>query len=143
MLAGMGPGSCLLKPSYRELVSLLGSPLCVNPRSSLFEQVSPSYTGITWKHVSGRSQASYLCDTTRAGCAFIDYDSDGGMDIYLVNTGRCDFYDPSPPLRNGLYRNNRDGSFMGLTERAGIVGGGFGMGVAVRDYDGNGTWIAS
>lgn len=60
------------------------------------------------------------------------------MDIYLVNSGRCDFYDPQPPLRNALYRNNRDGTFMDVTEKAGVSGGGYGMGVAVGDYDGDG-----
>jgi enediyne biosynthesis protein E4 len=132
----MGTGSCLLPRSHRELVSLLGSP--ESARSSLFEQVSPSSSGITWKHFSGRSPAFYLPETTGGGCAFIDYDNDGWMDIYLVNSGLCDFYDPSPPLRNALYRNNRDGTFTDVTERAGVGGGGYGMGVAVGDYDGDG-----
>jgi hypothetical protein len=56
----------------------------------------------------------------------------------LINSGRCDFYDPSPALRNALYRNNRDGSFADVTEKAGVPGGGYGMGVAVGDYDGDG-----
>lgn len=77
-------------------------------------------------------------ETTGAGCAFFDYDNDGWMDIYLVNSGKCDFYDPSPPLRNALYRNNRDGTFTDVTEKAGLQGGGYGMGVAVGDYDGDG-----
>ena len=38
----------------------------------------------------------YLPETVGAGCAFIDYDNDGWMDIYLVNGGKCDFFDPSP-----------------------------------------------
>ena len=57
------------------------------------------------------------------------------MDIYLVNSGRCDFSDPKPPLRNALYRNNRDGTFTDVTEKAGVPGGGYGMGVAVADYN--------
>jgi len=60
------------------------------------------------------------------------------MDIYLVNSGKCDFYDPQPPLRNALYHNNRDGTFTDVTERSGVPGGGYGMGVAVGDYDGDG-----
>lgn len=60
------------------------------------------------------------------------------MDIYLVNSGKSDFYTPSTPLRNALYRNNRDGTFTDVTEKAGVTGGGFGMGVAVGDYDGDG-----
>jgi enediyne biosynthesis protein E4 len=60
------------------------------------------------------------------------------MDIYLVNSGKCDFYTPTQPLRNALYRNNRDGTFTDVTETAGVQGGGFGQGVAVGDYDGDG-----
>ena len=48
------------------------------------------------------------------------------------------FYDPPRPLRNALYRNNRDGTFTDVTEKAGVAGGGYGMGVAVGDYDGDG-----
>jgi enediyne biosynthesis protein E4 len=103
-----------------------------------FIAVPPLGSGISWKHVNGRSPQYYLPETVGAGCAFLDYDNDGWMDIYLVNSGRCDFYDPNPPLRNALYRNNRDGTFTDVTEKAGVLGGGYGMGVAVGDYDGDG-----
>ena len=103
-----------------------------------FLSVPPSRSGITWRHVNGRSPNYYLPETTGAGCAFFDYDNDGWMDIYLVNSGRCDFYDPRPPLRNALYKNNRDGTFTDVTEKAGLQGGGYGMGAAVGDYDGDG-----
>jgi hypothetical protein len=105
---------------------------------ALFEQVPPSISGILWRHVNGRSPSYYLPETTGAGCSFLDYDNDGWMDIYLVNSGRCDFYEPSPPLRNALYRNNRDGTFTEVTGKAGVSGGGYGMGAAVGDYDGDG-----
>ena len=77
-------------------------------------------------------------ESTGAGCAFLDYDNDGWMDIYLVNSVPCDFYTPPKPLRNALYRNNRDGTFTDVTEKAGVPGGGYGMGVAVGDYDADG-----
>jgi len=48
----------------------------------------------------------------------------GWMDIYLVFRGKCDFYDPTPALRNALYRNNRDGTFTDVTEKARVAGGG-------------------
>ena len=60
------------------------------------------------------------------------------MDIYLVNSGKSDFYTPPKPLRNALYRNNRDGTFTDVTEKAGVPGSGYGMGVAVGDYNGDG-----
>ena len=106
--------------------------------SAAFEEVSPSQSGITWKHTAGKSAEKYLPETSGAGCAFFDYDNDGWMDIYLVNSGKCDFFDPSPPLRNALYRNNRDGTFTDVTLEARVSGGGYGMGVAVGDYDGDG-----
>jgi enediyne biosynthesis protein E4 len=101
-----------------------------------FSQVLSS--GINFVHTSGKSPQKYLPESTGAGCAFFDYDNDGWMDIYLVNSGPCDFWTPSKPLRNALYRNNRDGTFTDVTEKAGVAGGGYGMGVAVGDYNGDG-----
>ncbi len=82
----------------------------------------------------------YLPETVGAGCAFLDYDNDGWMDIYLVNSGPSDFFTPSAPLKNALYHNNHDGTFTDVTDKAGVAGGTFGMGVAAADYDGDG-WI--
>jgi hypothetical protein len=107
-------------------------------KQALFEEVPATKSGITWRHVNGRSENYYLPETTGAGCAFLDYDNDGWMDIYFVNSGHCDFFDPQPPLRNALYKNNRDGTFTDVTEQAGVAGGGYGMGVAVGDYNGDG-----
>jgi hypothetical protein len=103
-----------------------------------FEEVSSANSGITWVHTAGKSPEKYLPETTGAGCAFLDYDNDGWMDIYLVNSGKCDFYNPNPPLRNAMYRNNRDGTFTDVTEKAGVAAKGYGQGVAVGDYDGDG-----
>jgi hypothetical protein len=103
-----------------------------------FSEVPASVSGIAWTHVAGSSPEKYLPESTGAGCAFFDYDNDGWMDIYLINSGPCDFFTPTHPLRNALYRNNRDGTFTDVTEKAGVVGGGYGMGVAVGDYNANG-----
>jgi enediyne biosynthesis protein E4 len=123
-----------------SLQGKLRIPTGAQPGSSkpFFEFVPPSASGITWKHANGRSSQYYLPETTGAGCAFLDFDNDGWLDIYLVNSGVCDFYDPKPPLRNALYRNNRDGTFTDVTEKAGVSGGGYGMGAAVGDYDNDG-----
>ena len=103
-----------------------------------FVEVPASASGISWSHTAGASPEKYLPESTGAGCAFLDYDNDGWMDIYLVNSGPCDFYKPAKPLRNALYRNNRDGTFTDVTEKAGVAGGGYGMGAAVGDYNGDG-----
>jgi hypothetical protein len=108
------------------------------PSQDVFEEVTPSASGITWIHTAGKSPDKHLPETSGAGCAFFDYDNDGWMDIYLVNSGKSDFYSPPKPLHNALYRNNRDGTFTDVTEKAGVAGGGYGMGVAVGDYNGDG-----
>src|SRR3984957_9915994 len=137
-IAGLGGrGLNASRPLFRGALRQTGQLGQTKP-GPFFLEVPASSSGINWKHVSGRSRNSFLPETTGAGCAFFDYDNDGWMDIYLVNSGKCDFYDPSPPLRNALYRNNRDGTFTDVTERAGLQGGGYGMGVAVGDYDGDG-----
>ena len=104
----------------------------------LFAEVPSSSSGIHWSHTAGISADMYLPETVGAGCAFLDFDNDGWMDIYLVNSGPCDFYQPSTALRNALYKNNRDGTFTDVTAKAGVGGSAYGMGVAVGDYDGDG-----
>ena len=103
-----------------------------------FEAIPAAQSGIVWRHTAGLSPNMYIPETVGAGCAFLDYDNDGWMDIYLVNSGPCDFYQPPKPLRNALYKNNRDGTFTDVTEKAGLQGNAYGMGVAVGDYDGDG-----
>jgi hypothetical protein len=113
--------------------------LVVDPHSlPAFEEIPSAKSGISWTHVAGISPEMYMPETVGPGCAFLDYDNDGWMDIYLVNGGTCDFYAPPHPLRNALYRNNRDGTFTDVTEKAGVAGNAYGMAVAVGDYDGDG-----
>ncbi len=129
------PAAAFLRPAG---LAWLGVGARAGEPTSLFEPIPPSVSGITWRHSNGRSPDYFLPETTGAGCAFLDYDNDGWMDIYLVNSGKCDFFDPQPPLSNALYHNNRDGTFTDVTGKAGVRGGGYGMGVAVGDYDGDG-----
>jgi hypothetical protein len=142
--------------SRRQLLQLLGmsgmagtirgfNPLRLNAAltpgtkpAPAFEEIPPSVTGITWRHVAGITPNMYEPETLGAGCAFLDYDNDGWMDIYLVNSGKCDFYTPNLPLRNALYHNNRNGTFTDVTEKAGVLGNAYGMGVTVGDYDRDG-----
>jgi enediyne biosynthesis protein E4 len=106
--------------------------------SPLFREIPPQASGLTWVHNNAASPEKFLPETLGPGCAFLDYDNDGWMDIYLVNSGKSDFFQPRSPLRNALYKNNRDGTFTDVTEHAGVPGGTFGMGVAVGDYDNDG-----
>jgi hypothetical protein len=105
----------------------------------VFREVPPSASGITWTHNNAASAEHYLPETIGPGCAFLDYDNDGWMDIFLVNSGPSDFFTPQKPLRNALYHNNHDGTFTDVTDKAGLAETkSFGMGVAVGDYDGDG-----
>ncbi len=127
--------------SRRHLLSLLGtSPLLrAAGERPLFEVVPPSKSGIRWTHDNGLSPDRFLPETLPPGCAFFDFDNDGWMDIFLVNSGPSDFYAPKTPLRNALYKNNRDGTFTDVSEAAGVAETkSFGMGVAVGDYNNDG-----
>jgi len=104
----------------------------------LFAEVPPSASGITWVHENAMSPSRYLPEALGPGCAFLDFDNDGWIDIFLVNSGPSDFWKPTKPVRNALYKNNRDGTFTDVTEKAGVGGAYFGMGVAVGDYDNDG-----
>src|SRR6185503_19091503 len=86
-----------------------------------FAEIPSASSGISWVHENAMSKEHYLPEALGPGCAFLDYDNDGWMDIYLVNSGPCDFYQPSKPLRNALYKNNRDGTFTDVTEKAGVA----------------------
>ena len=125
----------------RQLLALAAaSPLAraLPQASPLFEEMLPTATGITWTHQNAMSSERYLPETMGPGCAFLDFDNDGWMDLYFVNSGPSDFWKPATAPRNALYKNNRDGTFTDVTEKAGVPGGTFGMGVAVADYDNDG-----
>jgi enediyne biosynthesis protein E4 len=125
-LAGLG---CL------SAASRLPFPSAPSP---VFQDIPPARSGIAWTHENAMSPERYLPETLGPGCAFLDFDNDGWMDVYLVNSGPSGFFHPKQPLRNALYRNNRDGTFTDVTERAGVQGGTFGMGVAVGDFNNDG-----
>ena len=102
--------------------------------------------GITFKHTMGASELTSLVESTGVGCAFLDYDNDGWMDIYLVNggvlsgLGETGTNNATAPTRcsDRLYHNRGDGTFEDVTEKAGILPGGYGIGVVVGDYDNDG-----
>jgi hypothetical protein len=78
-------------------------------------------------------------ETMPAGVALFDYDGDGLLDIYLVNGAEMpSLVKTGPKYYNRLFHNNGDGTFTDVTERAGVAGAGYGMAVAVGDYDNDG-----
>ena len=95
--------------------------------------------GISFVHDNAASPDKYLIETMGAGCAWIDYDQDGLLDLYLVNSAATKLYTPKHALRSALYHNNGDGTFTDVTDRAGVGAEGlFGMGVAVGDFNNDG-----
>jgi len=94
---------------------------------------------ITFRQDSTQTEDRNYLETTGTGVAWIDYDQDGLMDLYFVQSAATDFYKPPHPLRSALYHNNGDGTFTDVTEKAGVGGEGhYGQGVAVGDFDNDG-----
>lgn len=95
--------------------------------------------GITFIQDSTNSDEKYYLETMGTGVGWLDYDQDGLMDLYFVQSGATDAYKPARPLRSALYHNNGDGTFTDVTEKAGVGGEGhYGQGVAVGDFDNDG-----
>jgi len=105
-----------------------------------------SELGVRFQYMASHTPKHYLLETMGAGVALFDYDNDGRLDIFLVNG--APLADPTSkgtvPQKtasdywNRLYHQKRDGSFEDVTEHAGLQGVGYGMGVAVGDYDNDG-----
>jgi hypothetical protein len=110
------------------------------------------YTDITESskiHFQARNSATpnkYLIETMIGGVGLLDYDNDGWLDIFFVNGAKLKDPQPdgeeldksSPEFWNHLYRNNHDGTFTDVTEKAGLKGKGYGNGVAVGDFNNDG-----
>src|SRR5438132_9558482 len=77
--------------------------------------------GIHFKHTNGRSGRLYLPETMGSGCAFLDYNNDGKLDLFLVNSSRLPGFSGKGPFSSALYRNNGDGTFTDVTRPAGMA----------------------
>jgi hypothetical protein len=84
----------------------------------------------------GVNRKNYIVETVGCGVAFLDYDNDGWLDIFVLSGTRMDA--PAPDSTNRLYKNNRDGTFRDVTEKAGMVRTGWASGVTVGDYNNDG-----
>ncbi|MDE3186839.1 MAG: CRTAC1 family protein [Acidobacteriota bacterium] len=103
-------------------------------------------TGIHFLHQAPHTSRKYLIETMGSGVALFDCDNDGRLDLFLVNG--APYPDPTPPgtipqktgpeYWNRMYHQKKDGTFEDITEKAGLKGVGYGMGVAVADYDNDG-----
>src|SRR5438067_4995195 len=101
---------------------------------------------VQFQHAAPHTSKKYLLETMGSGVALFDYDNDGRLDLFAVNG--AEISDPAPPgtvpqkaspkYWNRLYHQKSDGTFEDVTEHAGLQGVGYGMGVAVGDYDNDG-----
>lgn len=88
--------------------------------------------------MAGGEKRKSILEAMGSGVAFLDYDNDGWMDVFLVNGSRLGPVLPDPKPTNHLYRNNRNGTFTDVTEKAGLASSGWGQSVAAADYDNDG-----
>lgn len=95
--------------------------------------------GIAFRHVNSAFGEKLLPETMGSGAAFFDYDNDGDMDLFLVNSNYWpDKRRSEPSPSSALYRNEGDGRFVDVTKEAGLETDRYGFGVAVGDYDNDG-----
>jgi enediyne biosynthesis protein E4 len=115
----------------------------VDAQGPTFKEVTKE-AQIDFVHCMGDEEISSILEATGSGCAFLDYDGDGFIDLFLVSGRYLEgISDPDSPCKNKkatdrLFRNRGDGTFEDVTEKAGVGGTGYGMGVAVGDYDNDG-----
>jgi hypothetical protein len=140
-----GAAACSLSPRTLWSAGQAQASTPLNPSSA-----PPGPSQIQFEEIANKSGLHFITqncatpnknqvETMVAGVALIDYDSDGYLDIYLMNGAEIpSLKKVSPGYWNRLFHNNRDGTFTDVTERAGVAGAGYGMGVAVGDYDNDG-----
>jgi len=150
-------GALVLMAAFMPIVitqDLHGQPgRSPSPQPSPLQSLIPgnfrditSEVGINFHYLSSHTTKKYLIETMGTGVALFDFDNDGRLDIFLVNGAPLS--DPTPqtaiPVKTGpqywnrLYHQKPDGRFEDVTEKAGLQGAGYGMGVAVGDYDNDG-----
>jgi hypothetical protein len=117
---------------------------------ALYSNVNAANTAIHFEDITDRSGLDFTTnssptpnknqpETMVSGIGLIDYDNDGWLDIFIINGAAIpSLKKESPKYYNRLFHNNRDGTFTDVTEKAGLVGEGYDMGVAVGDFDNDG-----
>lgn len=109
------------------------------PRGPILLENTAPRCGLDFVLRNDEAGRKYQVETLLGGLGVIDFDSDGWPDLYCTNGAALPSLEKSEKkFYNRLYKNNRDGSFTDVTERAGVQGRGYCMGVAVGDYNNDG-----
>src|ERR1043166_7049105 len=115
----------------RETNSLSSQPAKIS-----FTDIT-AQAGITFKHVAS-PEKKYIVESMSGGVALFDYDNDGDLDLYLINSLTVDLVKSKGKTKSDLYRNDGNGKFTDVSVIAGVNDIGWGMGVAVGDYNNDG-----
>jgi enediyne biosynthesis protein E4 len=136
----MAASTCSFLPFTRLATHSANSDAPSAPKPKPFSQFIDvaERAGLTTPTIyGGVGQDIYIIESMGGGCAFFDYDNDGWMDIFIVGGRRLE--DTPPGASNRLYKNNRNGSFTDVTEKAGLRDTGWANGVCVGDYNNDGN----
>ena len=125
-----------LKSFLRIISFLLLTAGSVASQPPIFVDVTEE-TGIHFKHNSGATDHKHIIETMGSGGVFFDYDTDGDVDLYFVDSGNVPQGNPQT-FGNVLYRNEGDGRFTDVTEISGTGDTGYGMAVSAADIDNDG-----
>jgi hypothetical protein len=93
--------------------------------------------GVVFRHTNGASAEKHLAETMGSGGLFFDYDSDGWLDIFLVDGGSFASPAVARQARHRLFRNRGNGTYVDVSDRSGIAHRGYGMGACAGDVDGD------
>ncbi len=141
-----GPLTSVLPMSMAAAIVALGlANVAAAPPTLKLTDVTQA-SGISFVHTIGDDEMTNIVESTGVGCALLDYDGDGWLDIYLVNGVHLKgVSDPAlagqqtlSQATDRLYRNRGDWTFEDVTEKVGILPGGYGLGVSVGDFDNDG-----
>ncbi len=115
-------------------------PATAEPTTGAVFTAVEEAAGLDFRHVRGFTGAWYMPETMGSGCGWLDYDNDGWLDAYLVQSGPVPFDPSGPAVPNQLFRNQGDGTFRDVTPASGLGDEGYGMGTCFGDVDNDG-WI--
>jgi len=134
-MANAGPQKAQFDSEHRPITA--GGFVKTGP--IVFQDVAKTAGLTTWHHTAGTPAKRLILEAKGPGVCLLDYDNDGWLDIYLVNGSTYEALDGKAAAPHAaLFRNNHDGTFTDVTEKAGVANDRWGYGCAVGDFDNDG-----